>query len=213
MSSFSLSSGGEPAIQRQRDTGNECCARRAEIKHGSGDFFRPTESTDWMSFKQIVPSLIVTSDSLGHVRFDDRRTNCIDSHTFGRELERHRFRETDDRELAGSVDWRAGVWSESKYRSIVYDCAGTGLKDRGDLMFHAEKDTSHVRVHDVVEDFAGVGNTAPASPPTPALLKAKSSRPKCSTVRATSAAISSSRVTSVRTYKQAVAAGFLHECH
>jgi hypothetical protein len=108
MSSFSLSSGGEPAIQRQRDAGNECCTRRAEVKHGSGDFFRLTESTDWMSFKQIAPSMIVTSDSGGHVRFDNRRTNCIDSHTFGREPERHRFRETDDRELAGTVDWRAG---------------------------------------------------------------------------------------------------------
>jgi hypothetical protein len=59
--------------------------------------------------QQGVTASVVLADLLGQVRFDNCRTNGVHAHAFGRELQRHRFRETNNRELAGTVDWRAGV--------------------------------------------------------------------------------------------------------
>jgi len=56
-----------------------------------------------MPLQQVAPGLIVPSDLLGHVRFDDGGANGIHAHAFSRELQRYRFGETDHCELAGAL--------------------------------------------------------------------------------------------------------------
>ena len=150
------SSGGPAAINWQCNSGDKCSAGRAKVKHGCGDFFGPAKPPDWMLRQQGATASVVLADLFGQVRFDDCRANGVHAHAFGRELQRSRFRETNNRELAGTVDWRAGGRPETKYRSIVYYCTSARLENCRDLMLHAEKYAPHVSAKYAVEDFAGV---------------------------------------------------------
>jgi hypothetical protein len=91
----------------------------------------------------------------GHIGFNDGCAYRVHSKTFWSKFERDRFRESDNGSFTSAVDGRTSPWAQSEYGGVVHDSASAGLEDCWDLMFHAEKDTANIDVHDQIVNLLG----------------------------------------------------------
>ena len=144
---------------------------------------------------------------LDHSGLDRSRADRVDADPAGRVFERRALGQAEDAGLGGVVDGAARESHQAAQRGAVDDGAAALRAHRPKLVLHAGPDAAQVdRVH-AVEDLGRFVGGSVGGAWMPALLNAKSSRPKSVTVRSTSPATFSSSQTSQTTPSGLVALG------
>src|SRR5258708_22784428 len=134
----------------------------AAVGYRCRGFSRLANPADWVPRHKVCAQVIVLAEPLRHLRFDNSWTNGIHPNAFRSDFERHRSGKTDNRELTGSINRLSGNdCAQTGDRSVVHDCAASGLENSRDLMFQAEEDAADVSVHDAVEKVIRVCNPFP----------------------------------------------------
>src|SRR5215208_6099667 len=190
------SAGGVAAIDGKCDTEHEAGCRAAEPKHGRGDLVRASQPADRLIGLGLGHVELAPGDhAFDHRGLDSSRADRVDADAAGSVLEGRALGEADDAVFGGVVGGAARESDQAAERGAVDDGAAALRAHRPQLVFHARPDAAQVDRVDAVE---GLGRFVGGAW-MPALLNAKSSRPKLATLRSTSAATCSSSETSQTT--------------
>src|SRR5258706_15089650 len=155
--SFQVSSSacGISAIDNERVTDHEACARAAKPKNGRGDLLRSTKSANRHVSHDLFHSVWFLSQHLRyHRRIDRPWAHCIDADSSGGIFERGALRQPDHSMLGGMVCCSARDADQTANRRVVDDGAASLLTHLAQLVLHAVPDAAQIDPVHAFEFFA-----------------------------------------------------------
>src|SRR2546430_11695172 len=155
--SFELSSSlrGVSAIDSERVTDHEACARAAQPKNGSGDLLRPTKPPN-----RLVSHHVFHGDRFlghhvrNHWRLDGSRAHCIDANSSGGILERSTPGQPDHSMLGCMVYCSAREADQATNGRAVDDGTASLLTHLAQLVLHAVPDAAEIDRVNAIKFFA-----------------------------------------------------------